>query len=146
MAADQPLTKFRGVAPILPVADVAIASAYYRDKLGFTIRPVMPDSAGYWVIAERGPVEIHLVQKDWPPGFRILVDSVDQMSAELVARGATFESGPTNQEYDMRDFAVSDPDGHQIGFWQPLPPPEFGQREHDVPPLPRSAEDDARPF
>jgi uncharacterized glyoxalase superfamily protein PhnB len=125
MAAEQQLTKFRGIAPSLPVADVAAAAVYYRDKLGFTIRPVMPDSADYWVIAERGPVEIHLVPKDWPSGFLILIDNVDQMVAELMARGAQCESGPENQQYDMRNFTVSDPDGHQILFWQPLPPAHF---------------------
>jgi len=125
MAADQRLTKFRAIAPVLPVADVDAAAVYYRDKLGFTIRSVMPDSSTYWVIAERGLVEIHLVNKDWPSGDCILVDSVDQMAEELKARGAKFESGPMNQEYDMRDFAVTDLDGSLIRFWQPLPPPEF---------------------
>lgn len=123
MSAEQPAARFCGIAPMLPVADVAAAAAYYRDKLGFTIRPVMTDSDGYWVVAERDPIQIHLVQKDWGGGLHILVENVDQVAAELVARGARFESGPMNQQYGMRDFAVLDLDGHKLGFWQPLPLP-----------------------
>ena len=124
MRAAQPAAKFCGVASMIPVADVAAAAAYYRDKLGFAIRPVMTDSGGYWVVAERDQVQIHLVQKDWDSGLCILVENVDQVAAELIARGARFESGPMNQQYGMRDFAVLDLDGHKLGFWQPLPSPE----------------------
>ena len=119
------MTKFRGVAPVLSVADVAVAAAYSRDKLGFAIRPIMPNSEPYWVVAQRGPVEIHLVAKDWPGGFCVLVENVDQMAEELQGRGAEFESGPTSQEYNMRDFAVSDSDGYIIVFWQPTPSSGF---------------------
>ena len=144
MRAERLAAKFCGVAPILPVADVAAAAAYYRDKLGFTIRPVMTDSGGYWVVAERDQVQIHLVQKDWDGGLYILVENVDQVVAELVARGARFESGPMNQPYDMRDFAVLDLDGHSLGFWQPLPPIE--NRLGDCEPPQAEGEGDDQPF
>jgi hypothetical protein len=117
--------KYRSVAPVLPVADVAVSAAYYRDKLGFSVRPMMPDSGDYWVVVERDGVEIHLVPKDWPAGVWILVDSVDMMVQSLQDRGAMFESGPMDQEYGRRDFAVSDSNGFQIGFWQPLLPKCF---------------------
>ncbi len=117
--------KWRSIAPVLPVADVASTAAYFRDKLGFSVRPVMPDSEAYWVILERDGVEIHLVPKDWPAGALVLVDSVDLMVEELKVRGARFESGPTDQQYGMRDFAISDPNGFHIGFWQPLLPMSF---------------------
>ena len=142
-------TKFRGVAPTFHVADVLAASAYYRDKLGFAIRPVMIDSAGYWVIAERDSVEIQLVKSDSPNenrlhGCSILVDSVDQLAAELLARGANFESGPTSQEYGNRDFAVTDLDGHYLVFWQPLPPVKFQDHGTNMPML--GADDEDQPF
>ena len=124
METEDPAAKFHRVAPMLPVADVEAAAVYYRDQLGFTIHPMMSDSDGYWVVAERGSVEIHLVQKDWARGMCILVDNVDQVARELVTRGARFESGPTNQQYRRRDFAVLDLDGYMLGFWQPLPPPD----------------------
>ena len=57
MEAQTRLTDVKGIAPVLPVANVLAAAAYYRDKLGFSVRPVMPDSADYWVIVERGPVD-----------------------------------------------------------------------------------------
>jgi hypothetical protein len=79
----------------------------------------MPDSSDYWVVLERDEIEIHLVPQDWPGGALIRVDDVDIVAEELSTLGATFESGPTSQEYHMRDFAVSDPNNNQIGFWQP---------------------------
>ena len=106
MEAQTRLTEVKAIAPVLPVANVLAAAAYYRDKLGFSVRPVMPDSADYWVIVERGPVQIHLVLKEWPGGVSILVESVDQMANELKEREAKFESGPTSQEYGLRDFSV----------------------------------------
>jgi catechol 2,3-dioxygenase-like lactoylglutathione lyase family enzyme len=108
---------------------------------------MMPESEDYWVILERDGVEIHLVPKDWPAGALILVDSVDRMVEELQARGARFESGPTDQEYGWRDFAVSDPNGFQIGFWQPLPPMSF--RDKVFPHRPKvdpSLPEDEQPF
>ncbi len=125
-------TRFRSIAPTVPVADVPAASAYYRDTLGFKIHPVMTDSAGYWVVAARDGVELQLVQAGGladpgPVSFSILADSVDALAAELLARGAMFESGPTSQEYGRRDFAIRDLDGNVIGFWQPLPPAEGKQ-------------------
>src|SRR5260370_13527889 len=108
-------TKLRAAAIVLPVPDVATAAAYYRDKLGFAVAPGEPDGTGACIVAERGAVEIRLVPKDQPPGVWILVDSVDEMTKELLARGARFESGPTNQEYGHRDFLISDLDGYNIG-------------------------------
>jgi hypothetical protein len=117
--------KWRSIAPVLPVADVSSTAAYFRDKLGFSVRSVMPESGDHWVVLERDGVEIHLVPKDWPAGALVLVDSVDLLVGELKERGAQFESGPTDQQYGMRDFAVSEPNGFQIGFWQPLLPMSF---------------------
>ena len=78
----------------------------------------MPNSENYWVILVRDSVEIHLVPQDWPAAALVLVDNVDLLAEELKARGAQFESGPTDQEYGRRDFAVS-ANRFQIDFWQP---------------------------
>jgi predicted lactoylglutathione lyase len=134
MEAQMQPTEVKAIAPVLPVASVIAAAAYYRDRLGFSVRPVMPDSADYWVVVERGSVQIHLVPKGWPIGVSILVESVDQMASELKERGAKFESGPTSQEYGLRDFGISDLDGYFIGFWQMNPPrePEIKTVQMDV--------------
>jgi uncharacterized glyoxalase superfamily protein PhnB len=129
---------------VLPVAEVPKAAAYYRDQLGFTIRPSDPDGTGSSMVAERDAVEIHLVPKNQPPAVWILVDDVDQVADELMGRGARFESPVTSQEYGDRDFLVSDRDGYELGFWQPLPPdrhlPAIAQSPPDDP------NDDATPF
>lgn len=128
MEVSLPQTKWRSIAPVLPVADVAASAAYYRDKFGFAVRPVMPDSGDCWVILARDGLEIHLVSKECPAGLCILVDSVDLLVEELKERGAGFESGPMDQQYGMRDFAVSEPNGYKIGFWQPALPRSFWEK------------------
>jgi predicted enzyme related to lactoylglutathione lyase len=108
------------VTPILPVDDVPAAAAYYRDRLGFALRPWDPLSPDWWIVATRGTVEILLVPKTHPAGFAIRVADVDQLAAELRTRGTSFETGPTNIDPDERAFVVFDSNGTYIVFWQPF--------------------------
>jgi catechol 2,3-dioxygenase-like lactoylglutathione lyase family enzyme len=114
-----PLSTADRIVPVLPVSDVPVASQFFRDNLGFTIRQGVGDGWG-WAVVCRGTSEIMLVPKDWPPGCSIRVDDVDAIYAELRARHAEFESGPMNQEYGQRDFLVCGPDGYAIRFYGPL--------------------------
>jgi catechol 2,3-dioxygenase-like lactoylglutathione lyase family enzyme len=105
------------IIPVLPVADVEQAAEFFREKLGFDIR--QSASKWGWAIVSRNGAEIVLAPKEWPAGCEIRVEDVDRMFDELLGRGAEFESGPTNQEYGARDFAVRGPDGYQIAFSGP---------------------------
>jgi catechol 2,3-dioxygenase-like lactoylglutathione lyase family enzyme len=127
------------IAPVFPVADVEAASCYFRDKLGFTIQ--QPYGHGReWAVVSRGTSEITLVPKSWAAGCAIRVEDVDAVCAELLARQAEFESGPTNQEYGQRDFAVRGPDGYQVSFWGPLKAEEGAESP------PNETGDDSVPF
>ena len=47
------------------------------------------------------------------------VDDVEALCAELRGRGADVVYGPVVQtDYDMKEFAVRDPDGYVLGFGQ----------------------------
>jgi hypothetical protein len=107
------------IIPILPVDDVAKASEYLRDRLGFTIERT-PEEKGYdWILARRDSCRIMLVPKDWPPGCVIHVEDVDAAFSDLSTRGAVFESPVMNQEYGWRDFTVRGPDDFQFIFSGP---------------------------
>ena len=57
--------QFTRALPVLPAADIAAATAFYRDKLGFDVAFEMGDYAG----VVRGGVELHLDgSEDHPPG------------------------------------------------------------------------------
>jgi uncharacterized glyoxalase superfamily protein PhnB len=66
-----------------------------------------------------------LGQDDWKKGrdrkkgegFRIYCTTsqdVDALAKGIVARGGTLDQAPRDQEWGMRDFSLSDPDGFKI--------------------------------
>ena len=48
------------------------------------------------------------------------VDEVEPLFVEMKRRGATVEYGLCDQFYNVREFAVHDPDRQSIGFGQVL--------------------------
>lgn len=49
----------------------------------------------------------------------VWVEGLDELFAEMKANGATIEYEPCIQEdYDMKEFAVRDPDGYVLAFGQ----------------------------
>jgi uncharacterized glyoxalase superfamily protein PhnB len=94
-------------------------AAFYRDVLGFTwdfgdetYAVVWRDnSAVHFVKDNTSPRGIHLFQ--W-------VKDVDAYYKEIVERGATVDTEPTDQPYGIREFAVSDTNGVDIVFGQDI--------------------------
>ena len=46
----------------------------------------------------------------------ILVDDIDALHSELVARSIAIELPPTDQTWNEREMYLKDPDGNQIRF------------------------------
>jgi uncharacterized glyoxalase superfamily protein PhnB len=44
----------------------------------------------------------------------LLVDDVDVLHAELVAKGVSIDTGPIDQDWGNREMYVKDPDGNSI--------------------------------
>jgi catechol 2,3-dioxygenase-like lactoylglutathione lyase family enzyme len=124
---------FVSVTPNLICRDLAASLAFYRDVLGFTITMNVPDAAPYvFVGLERDGVPVFLndvkaAAEDFPsmastpPGgtatlFFIVAD-VDALHA-VVAPQAPVVMPLKTQFYGMREFAVTDPDGHLLTFAQ----------------------------
>lgn len=119
-------------APYFPVADVAATATHYEQIFGFRCDYVAGDPAQF-AICSRDGLAIMLRRVAGPELIRaneaqggtwdafFWVDDVDALHAEMVQRGANVAYGPIVQDsYHMREFALRDPDGHVLGFGQPL--------------------------
>ncbi len=114
-------------SPVLLVADVVKAHAYFADKLGMR-SPMMWGDPPRFCIPQRDEVQVMLNQVD--PGSPIhpnarydgradayfWVRDVDALFAEFKANGADVLCEPEDQAYKMREFSVRDVDGHLLIF------------------------------
>jgi predicted enzyme related to lactoylglutathione lyase len=122
---------FVGISPVLLVADIERAVAYYRDQLGFRC-DVFGDPPDF-ATAERDEATILLALCAEPerivPNWRIVdkiwnayirVDDIEAIYAEVQRRGAAIDYTIYNSPAGFREFGVQDPDGHDIAFGQRL--------------------------
>ena len=119
--------RIRDVSPMLLVADVAKAAAYYADALGFTISDMSGDPPTFCT-PQRDGVSVMLNQVGRGDSFRpnadyggrydayFYVDDADALFEEFKSSGADIVCGPEDQPYLMRELQVRDPDGHLLAF------------------------------
>jgi uncharacterized glyoxalase superfamily protein PhnB len=109
-----------GHATVLHVKDMTAALAYYRDVLGFTVSFSWEDPPHYVCLC-LGDCSIHLNSYQPPEAASVVCifcKGVDALHDNLAARGAKIARELTSHPYGMRDFIVTDPDGHQLIFGQ----------------------------
>jgi uncharacterized glyoxalase superfamily protein PhnB len=131
------MTRFTSVTPNLIVRDVAKSTAFYRDVLGFEIKQTVPDAEPFvFVWLERDGVPVFLndakvAAHDYPSADSLpqggtatlffVITGVDALH-EVVAPKVTVIMPLKTQFYGMREFAVTDPDGHIITFAERVSP------------------------
>jgi uncharacterized glyoxalase superfamily protein PhnB len=109
-----------GLAAVLHVKDMATALAYYRDKLGFAVTFTWENPPRYVCLC-LDDAAIHLnayVPPTGPSHVAIFCKGVDALYAQLIARGTKITDPIADEPYGMRDFVVTDPDGHRLVFGQ----------------------------
>jgi catechol 2,3-dioxygenase-like lactoylglutathione lyase family enzyme len=125
------MTRFTSVTPNLIVKDVARSTAFYRDVLGFKISMNVPDAEPFvFVGLERDGVPVFLnaveaAAADHPAlattpfggtaTMFFVITGVDELH-DVVAPKTAIVMPLKTQFYGMREFSVSDPDGHLITF------------------------------
>lgn len=112
--------QIKGMAAVLYVKDFAASLAYYREKLGFDGDFIWGEPP-YYACLHLGDADIHL-NSYAPVGTSIVCifcSGVDALHAELAARGANITQLPTTEAYGMREFNVTDPNGHRLVFGEP---------------------------
>ena len=115
---------FKSAIPVLHVSGAAAAEEFYCDRLGFCrqfvyrVDETRPDPC-YMGLARDG-VELHISSfpGDGVSGgvVFLLVEDVDALHAELVAKGVPVALEPTDQTWGNREMYVEDSDGNSIRF------------------------------
>lgn len=117
---ESPAFEIKGLAAVLYVRDFAASLAYYREKLGFS-GDFIWGSPPYYACLNRGDADIHL--NPYAPAGKSIVcifcKGVDALHADLAARGANITQPPATEAYGMREFNVTDLDGHRLVFGEP---------------------------
>jgi uncharacterized glyoxalase superfamily protein PhnB len=125
------MSRFQSVTPNLIVRDVAASTAFYCDVLGFAIKQTVPEQAPFvfvWLERDGVPVflnAVHAVEEDFPGAAArpaggtatlfFTVTEVDALHARIAPQAPVVMPIKT-QFYGMREFAVTDPDGHILTF------------------------------
>ena len=123
------MARLTGISPVLLVADIDRAVAYYRDRLGFACRVyghppnfVTADRDEATILlalardAERIVPNWQIVDGTWNAYIR--VEDVDAIYAEFQQRGAIIDYTIGDTPHGFREFGVQDPDGHDIAIGQ----------------------------
>lgn len=118
--------------PILEVADMEAALAFYRDAFGGVLTYSFPPEGGDPVYVSlavgSSSLGIGLAEPPPPPGNVLLwfyVDDVDRVTRELASAGAAVLEDPLDQPWGERTSLVTDPFGTRIRLGAPIaPPPE----------------------
>lgn len=125
------MPKITASAPYLLVRDVVASANYFRDALGFRYDRTWgepPDfcichrDEHYLMLSGVHPHVVENVRKLWGEMWSAYfwIDDADALFAELKANGAHIAYEPCDKFYDIREFAVRDPDGNVVAFGQPI--------------------------
>jgi uncharacterized glyoxalase superfamily protein PhnB len=116
-------------APYFPVRDIPTIRDCYRDVLGFECEYSAGDPPEFAVCSRSGcaimfrrvpnPALISPNERQggtWDVFF--WVNDVEALYKELSSKAAAIVYAPVIQPYDMKEFAVRDPNGYVLGFGQ----------------------------
>ncbi len=122
---------FKSLTPNLIVSDVARSVGFYRDVLGFSLGPTVPDQAPYvFAIVQAGPVQIFLnapepAVAEYPAfagrpigGTLTLFIDVERVREvyEALKERVRIVMPLEKKWYGVTEFAFEDPDGYLITF------------------------------
>lgn len=110
-------TQWNHANPVLEVADVPRAIAYYRDVLGLVPGWMWEEHVG-GVHTEHRPIEMYFSRADRPSPSRlaVFVDDADVSYEKYRAAGAEIVDELKTEPWGLRGFTVRDPDGNLIGI------------------------------
>ena len=121
----------KSLTPNLIVSDVARSIRFYRDVLGFSLGPTVPEQAPYvFAIVQSGPVQIFLnapepAVAEYPAFAGRPLGGTLTLFVEVERISEVYDDLRTRVEvvmplekkwYGVTEFAFADPDGYLITF------------------------------
>src|SRR5262245_56294819 len=116
----------KAAVPEIHVTKAAAAKQFYSDKLGFALRnswrPDETKDDPCYMAFERDGVWLQVTSFKGTLGtcVYVYVDDVDSLYVEFVASGVQNLDPVQNQTWNMREFAVTDPDNNTLRFGQEI--------------------------
>lgn len=109
-------TQWRHANPILEVADVPAAIAFYGRVFGLVPTWLTEEENIGGVTSADEPIEVYLERAERPTPSRlsVFVDDADATQAQCRAAGAEICEEIETKPWGMRRFTVRDPDGNLI--------------------------------
>jgi uncharacterized glyoxalase superfamily protein PhnB len=116
------------IAPTITCDDLAESLRFYTEILGFEVTERWErDGQLLGVSLRAGKSDLMLSQDDWKKGrerkkgvgirfYCSTPQNIDELAAQIQARGGKLENEPTDQPWGARDFAIVDPDGFAISI------------------------------
>lgn len=109
--------------PIITVRDVARATRFYVDVLGFTldfetgapdfVAGLFKDEIQVMLIGSTG---VNVRQEPGTANLSFFADEVDELFSTCRDAAAEVIVEPGDRDYGQRDFAIRDPDGNVLVF------------------------------
>ena len=110
-----------GSNSVFHVSNLEKSISFYTRKLGFNVDFKFGEPSSYAGLS-LGDVCLH-ISSEYPykdntghGNVYIMFSEVDDLYNKLVSEKVSFYSPIGDREYGMRDFAIKDPDGNQIGI------------------------------
>ncbi len=125
------------IIPSLLARDLEETTAFYCDRLGFERVGRYPESGpATWAALRRGDGELHFFSEaptglpDTPcfSGTLYFHPGNVRALADELREKVTFAWGPEEMDYGMLEFAVQDPNGYFIAFWEPAERQQVSQK------------------
>jgi uncharacterized glyoxalase superfamily protein PhnB len=112
--------------PVLHVSNSATAEDFYCARLGFRrefayrVDETKPDPCYMGLTRDDAWLHVSSFSGDAIPGgvVYLLVDDVDALHAEFIAKDVAINMEPTDQSWGNREMYVKDSDGNSIRFVQ----------------------------
>jgi uncharacterized glyoxalase superfamily protein PhnB len=112
--------------PLLRVSNAASAEDFYCNQLGFRKEFIycaddsQPDPCYLGLTRDRVWLHVSSFSGDGVPGAvaNFMVEDVDLLHMQLVAKGVWIDTGPVDQSWGTREMYVKDADGNSLRFIQ----------------------------
>ncbi|MCI4671229.1 MAG: VOC family protein [Bacteroidia bacterium] len=113
---------FSHFAVVLPVSDLASSIEFYVAKLGFKLEFEWGDPTSYAILRRGEGVQIHLSSRNpeegtiHPSMVYIFIHDIELLHQHYVKAGIAISEELASWDYGMKEFAITDPDGHVLTF------------------------------